>query len=145
MIKNCLKIYLVVSLLALFLHLYISLLQNQVCQWNFGIAFGLSVGLEPLLLAFSQAMLLFVMVLLLFRGYSMLKNYWEVLLVLILFSSANILDRIVHGAVCDYVAIMSLPVFNINDVFIILSLVILVFIIIYEEVYSTQRKRGDSD
>lgn len=141
-IKIFLKILLILSVISSLFHLYISFFQNEVCFWNSGVIFGIADFLNPYLLA------AFLLVFLSFAIYVLLKQYpkyWEVMFVLGISSLANILDRFAHGAVCDYIGIFNLPVFNLNDVFITASLLIIFLLGIYDSTHSKERGRESED
>ncbi len=132
-IKISLKLLLFLSLMSFLTHLYISFFQTDICFWNAGVIFGLGDFLNPYVL--SSFLLLFLS----FALYMLLKQYpkyWEVLCILALSSFANILDRFLHGAVCDYLQVFNFPVFNLNDIFIIMSLLIILTLGIYDSTHS---------
>ncbi len=140
--KYCLKVFLLVSVLLLSFHLFLSFWVTNICTWNEGIAFGLFPCLPSVYLALTKLMLLFVTVFLLCKVFPSLKKFWEILAIFFLSGLANIIDRFVHGAVCDYIAILNFPVMNINDILISTSLIIILVIIFYEEIYHEKRRPG---
>jgi signal peptidase II len=138
--KYCLKVFLLLCLSLLSFHLYISFWMTDICRWNEGVALGLLPFFPSEYLALATLMLLFVTVFLLWRVFAIFKKYWMVLAVLFLAGLANVVDRFAHGAVCDYIAILNFPVMNINDILISVSLIAILAMIFYEEVYC--KKRG---
>lgn len=103
----------ILSFLAAIIHLYISL-STTWCTLNDGVAFGIDIHLGIIVLAFLFALALAI------------KERQEVLLwAIVIAASINILDRVLHGGVCDYIRIWKLPVFNLNDCIIVVSIIML--------------------
>ncbi len=135
MSKTLSKILVPISLASLLSHLYISFFLKTSCSWNTGVMLGLVDFLNPVFLVFLMLFVLFFTSFLLWKSY---PEYRAILVVLIISSLGNILDRAFHGAVCDYISLeffIKLPVFNLNDIFISISLLFLLIIIFYEGVY----------
>lgn len=139
--KIILKTFLFFSIASFFLHLYISNFSQDLCFWNTGIIFGLANFLNPFLLsAILISFLLFAIYIL----WQPCIKYWEVLVVLGISSFSNILDRLLHAGVCDYIDIkifFDFPIFNLNDIFISISLTIILLIVIYDSTQSTKTGR----
>lgn len=134
-IKNFLKVLLFLSLVAFFVHFYLSFFLTELCSWNRGIIFGLVDFLTPFLLSMILFFFLTFVVFVLWQSY---KYYWELLAVLFFSSLGNIIDRVIFGEVCDYIHIkffFNFPVFNLNDIFISIALILILFIIFYETIY----------
>ncbi len=134
-IKIFLKFLLFFSILSSLLHLYVSFFAQEFCFWNKGIIFGIADFLDPYLLS------LFLTLFLIFAIYALWKpypKYWEVFAVLGISSFTNILDRLVHGGVCDYIDIkifLNFPIFNLNDIFISTALIIILLMILYDTAF----------
>jgi lipoprotein signal peptidase len=129
------RIFLFLGLCSVALHFYISFFNNiEACSWNRGIVLGLVAGLNPLVLS----LILFLILALL--SYFLLKQhlqYSDLIIVFFVSSLAHIVDRLAHGGVCDYIKIelfFDIPVFNFNDIFILLSLIFLFTLMIYDTV-----------
>jgi lipoprotein signal peptidase len=130
--NKLLKLFLLFSFLSLFIHLYISFFSSESCTWNSGVAFGLMGFLSQRILS---VIVLFFLVFVIYIFTRYYKKYYEILLVLLISSLGNVLDRIFHGGVCDYINLKFLgnfPVFNLNDIFILVSLSLIFFIIFYD-------------
>ncbi len=126
------------SVISFFLHLYISFFAKEFCFWNRGIIFGLMDFLNPYLLSFFLFSFLIFVICILWKPY---LKYWEVFVVLGISSFGNILDRLVHGGVCDYIDIkifFDFPIFNLNDIFISTALIIILFIVLHDAVFGKQ-------
>ena len=113
---------------------------TDLCEINTGVAFGLFTGLNQVYLALFQVLLLFVMVFFLLRVFYILRNSWGLVGAFFVASLGNITDRFFLGGVCDYISIFNLPVFNLNDIFILTSLCLIFLFIFYEETYCSERK-----
>lgn len=99
--------------IALSTHLYVSTFSNW-CMINNGVAFGMNIPLWPVVLAFLAVLWLAI------------KERKEALLwAIVLASALNLLDRSVHGGVCDYIRIGTFPIFNLNDCIIVVSIFLL--------------------
>jgi len=128
------KVFLFLALFSAASHFYIASFNTEICSWNSGIGLGLIGGLNPLVLS----SILFVSLALF--SYFFLKQhlqYWDLILVFCISSLANIVDRLMHGGVCDYIKLrllINIPVFNLNDIFILLSLIFLFLLMTYESV-----------
>jgi len=139
-IKKLSKVLLLLSLVSLIAHLYISFFSTSSCSWNTGVMLGSIDSLRPIVLIFLMLVALIVTSYL-FRNSH--PQFWEILLVLIISSLGNIVDRAFHGAVCDYIdvgIIFQFPIFNLNDIFISLSLAFILFIVFHESLYSKKRR-----
>lgn len=137
-VKVFFKIFLFSSILSSFLHLYISFFLQEHCFWNTGIIFGIADFLNSYFLSFFLLFFLLFAIYILWRPYS---RYWEILVVLGISSFTNILDRFVHGGVCDYIDIkifFNFPIFNLNDIFISTALIIILLIILYDTAFSKE-------
>jgi lipoprotein signal peptidase len=108
------------ALLVLLIHPVISYIFSDICTINTGFSFGMfsSLGSElSLIINFSA---LFITTVVLFNIVGVKGRAW--LLMLIFASVINLVDRIVHAGVCDYIQLhQNLPVFNINDAVILYS------------------------
>lgn len=60
-----------------------------------------------------------------FRNFKKLKIYSYEIIFLVSGGFSNLLDRIIHGGVVDYISIMLLPMFNLADIFVVGSLIVL--------------------
>ncbi len=135
-VKLLLKILLPLSIISSLFHLYISFFLNDLCFWNKGIIFGLADFLNP----YTLSSFLFVFLLLVITVFwKMFSIYREVFYILAIPSLTNILDRLMHGGVCDYINIkvfFNFPIFNLNDIFISIALIIILFVVLYDSTYS---------
>ncbi len=134
--------YLIIGIISFVLHIYISFFLSKSCSWNEGIALGLDLGLGSNILSAIQLMLLFVMVIFLLKSFSKLKKNWQLIFILTISSLGNVIDRLWHGAICDYISIYKLPIFNTNDIFILTSLIFIFLIIYNEEILCRRGKSG---
>jgi len=103
-----------------------------------GVIFGIADFLNSYFLSFFLLFFLLFAIYILWRPYS---KYWEILVVLGISSFTNILDRFVHGGVCDYIDIkifFNFPIFNLNDIFISTALIIILLIILYDTAFSKE-------
>ncbi len=135
-IKIFLKILLFLSVVSFFSHVYISFLQTDVCFWNSGVIFGIGDFLNPYILSSFLLLFLSFALYMLFKQY---PKYWEVFCILAISSIANLLDRFVHGAVCDYIQVFNFPIFNLNDIFITTALLIILTLGIYDSIYGEKK------
>lgn len=90
--------------------------------WNTGAGFGILQGKNTLLLIISLAVLA-----LLWKPLTTAKGY-EKLAFIVLCAGivGNCLDRVLHGAVVDFISIGTFPVFNIADSLITVSILYLI-------------------
>ena len=136
MINNTLlKILLLTSAFSLAIHFYISFFLSDVCVWNPGVAFGLMGFLPQNFLSTFVLFFLFTVVYIFIKFY---RKYTEVAFILFFASFGNLVDRVFHGGVCDYVKlrfIINFPIFNLNDIFILVSLSLIFFIIFYDSAH----------
>lgn len=123
------------SFIICFLHRVLVINRREadlICHWNDGISFGIDLGAgihEILLMTF----VLFLTIGVIYFIYS--KQAILALLMLCLGAIGNIGDRIQFGKVCDYIDLSAisdafgfLPIFNLNDILISISLFTIVII-----------------
>ncbi len=130
--KRLLQIFLFLSVISLFSHLYISFFQKDLCSWNMGIAFGLVDFLPQQYLILIMIFSAFSIAFFIWKFYG---KYYLVIIAFLLPVLGNILDRVFHGGVCDYINLrlfVGFPIFNLNDIFILVSLSLILVIIFYE-------------
>lgn len=135
-IKIFLKTLLLLAIVSSFLHFRISSFSPEICFWNTGIIFGLFDFLDQNLLSLILISFLSFMLFIFLKQYS---EYWEIFVVLAISSLSNVLDRILHGGVCDYIDInifFNFPIFNLNDIFISIALIIILVIVFYDSIYN---------
>lgn len=125
------RLYYIVTISLLIIHIIISYIFVNFCIVNTGFSFGLmnnidlyqSVALNLIPLTF-----LFIVVVKLGRD----NKYHEIhnLLMIIIFAgSLNLVDRLIHGGVCDYIFVhKGLPISNLNDVVILGTITKIFFI-----------------
>lgn len=119
-----------------FLHFLISVTIPEVCVWNRGFSFGLLENIPVIILQLINAIVIVGLLYIAFVKEKLLSIYGIGLVIIAIAGSVNLLDRILHGSVCDYIDLNTLlvfispvPIFNINDVIIAIAIVGL---IIYE-------------
>jgi len=138
-IKILLKVLLLLSIVSFFSHLYVSVFAQEFCSWNRGIVFGFADFLNPYVLSSLLIIFLFFTIYILWQQYG---KYWEIFVVLMISSLANVLDRLMHGAVCDYIDIkvfFNFPILNLNDIFISIALIIILLLVLYDSALSKER------
>ncbi len=138
-VKNYLKIFAFLSILSFLFHVYYSLSFSELCFFNRGVIFGLLDFVSPIILSILMVSLLFLTVYVFCQSH---KQYSIILIPLILGSLGNVFDRLLHSGVCDYIKIkvfIDFPIFNLNDIFISISLLFILFIIINEPAYSDKK------
>lgn len=131
MIRN--RYLLLISFSFAVLHLIISVFFPRICTINAGVAFSFfeyfpfwATFLPVICLASIIALSIFT------------KRY--VLLSLVPPAVSNLLDRLMHGGVCDYIYVKGFTIFNVNDI-VITSIVIISIIYLGYEI-KDRKKRG---
>jgi lipoprotein signal peptidase len=122
------------------MHLYISISHAKICYWNEGLVLGTFAFLPVLLINFLMIIFLVLIVYLLWKNFSKIRQYWELIAILVVASLGNIVDRIINDSICDYIKIFRLPIFNLNDIFISISLLTIFTLLIYDAI-SSRKKR----
>ena len=98
--------------------------ENSVCNKN--IAWSLSAA--PGFFYFLWAIIFIFLMFLLLKS----KNYFEKIFLVLILSGAvsNIIDRIMHGCVVDFIDLKFWPVFNLADIYITIGIAMLILNII---------------
>jgi lipoprotein signal peptidase len=135
-----LKILLILTSASVVMHLYISISHAKICYWNEGLVLGTFAFLPVLLINFLMIIFLVLIVYLLWKNFSKIRQYWELIAILVVASLGNIVDRIINDSICDYIKIFRLPIFNLNDIFISISLLTIFTLLIYDAI-SSRKKR----
>lgn len=125
--SSILTALLFISVVALFLSdllIVKDLVSKQLCVWNSGVSLGLfAQQFDPVKVLFIIALVSFLLLSGLSRNLTKYKKiYFAGLLGFFLGALGNLLHRMLYDAVCDYITIGSLPVFNFNDLLIAVSL-----------------------
>lgn len=126
------KGYLTLAFVFLTLHLVISNTFSTLCLYNSGVGFGL-------LPEFGQAAFFIGILALVIIAIFVKRSQRLYLLILGLAGLSNGLDRVVHGGVCDYIALPFLYTFNLNDVLIVISSTVFFLTLIQDE----NKSRGE--
>lgn len=100
--------------------LFESSIVDIVVHYNEGIAFGI-----PLPGLYVSLIFLILFVLLLRYYLSFFLRHRVLFALLLAGAVSNLIDRLLHDAVVDYIVIWMFPVFNLADVFIVVSIILL--------------------
>lgn len=107
-----------------------------ILVYNEGSAFGFKLmSNEQYLIVNSFILILFSFII--FYLYNKAENRYKFLyLVSLVFVSAggvgNLIDRLIHGKVVDFISILNFPVFNLADVFVSIGVTLLVACFIFD-------------
>lgn len=102
---------------------YLILVKNIVYTCNYGIAFG--IKLPILLLVIIWLPIMFYVIYLWWQKLN--EKFFRQLPFLLIISGGlgNIIDRIIHGCVIDYIPFLNISTFNLADAFITIGVVII--------------------
>lgn len=115
---------------------------NITLLHNFGAAFGILSDMDGIIIAFSLGVLIFL--------FFEIKKYYNnvfifnVIAVLIGGILGNLIDRIIHGYIIDFIEFklfsLNLPIFNVSDTCIVVSTILLIIVL-----FSSEEKNGKNN
>ena len=109
---------------------------------NHGIAFSWFSNanqlFDTLLISFSVVAILFLISLIVFSKNTHPWFSWSLILV-ISGATGNLIDRLYHGFVIDFISISPFPIFNLADIFISVGVIGYVF---FDYIYNKNLKKG---
>lgn len=111
---------------------------------NTGAAFSILEGKQVLLIVVTGIALLAVAAILLFRRP---QNRLEYLALVMIFSGGvgNLIDRIAHGYVVDFIDLMFMrfAVFNFADMLVVVGFILLIFAVLRQELLLRREKKAE--
>lgn len=113
---------------------------------NHGAAFSMLSGYRWFLVALTAAALLVVAYLL--GKHKLQSKAQEVCLIMVLSGGiGNLIDRIWHGYVVDFfhTVFMDFPIFNVADIFIVVGVILLIFLVLQQEIQEKSKKNPNSN
>jgi lipoprotein signal peptidase len=125
------RVYIVLTAFLLVVHLLISHRFSDVCTLNTGTVFGLLPDFGNSIftvLGLAAVGAILVAALVFSRSIRHSHEYW-LLVLTALAGFSNLIDRVVHGGICDYLRITSL-VINLNDLVLTLNFVLILLILL---------------
>ncbi len=103
---------------------------------NTGMSFGLLQGNNTLLAIIS---IVFIALIILFR--KEFKNKEIQLTMILAGATGNLIDRIIHGHVLDFINFKIFPIFNVADTLIVLGITSIIYLEIKEEIKIKRREK----
>lgn len=124
--------YFAIASILVSLHLIISQAFTSVCTFNRGVALGFLSSGSPYPLAILSILALVVVVFawkILFKERRDEPEY-KIIFLTVFAGLSNVLDRLTHSAVCDYIRLpFSLPIVNLNDIILSVNVIFLLLIV----------------
>jgi lipoprotein signal peptidase len=125
------RVYIVLTAVFLVVHLLISHLYSDICVLNTGTVLGFlpSLGNNMFLALGFAAVLVIIFAALVFSKDNKHSSVYRLLVMTALAGLSNIIDRVVHGGICDYLRISSL-VINFNDLVLTFNFIVILLILL---------------